>query len=444
MPHASWLSSLSKGERIDLEERVDRFHSSWQLDGPFAAEPFLPPPRCRHRPMVLAEVVLTDMGLRAKAGLRVRTEDYTARHPKELSFALVDLLAEEHSLRCTYDRPPQLEEYRFRFPRQFDGLAATIRARSVSGKAARGSPPHRPGSAARDGCPTPLASSGTLGYQMVRRIGAGAFGEVFEAVAPGGVRVAVKRTRRPLDHPATRVELAALHALRELSHPFLLQPHAYWTTRRHLYVAMELADGSLEGEIAAHLSGGRPGVPAAALVPFVEQAAAALDLLHAHGIAHRDVKPANLLTQRGYVKLADFGLARKQAAPMDGGQEPTGTPLFMAPEVWLGRVGYASDRFSLAATYLTARCGRQYARWLDGQGRADPVPDVARLLDHLPAAERAAVARGLDPNPDGRYPTCAAFARAVREATTPAGWFDRLAGRLTAAVRGRAGVDARR
>lgn len=370
MDKASWLSQLSQCEREDLETRVDEFFASWTRDRPFHADTFLPPDESPHRSAVLIELVMTDMEQRAKARLPFRVEDYLGKHPTDLTPVQVFLITEEYAIRCQYGgRAPRLDEYRFRFPQHFASVAERIKSRSPRGTADQpGAPPQAP-PARRPEAPEGRRLRGT-GYRVVRTIGKGMFGEVYEAVAPGGMRVALKRSFHPLDHPATRMEVDALEALRTLSHPFLLIPHAYWASPKGLFIAMELAERNLQEEIIAHLKCGRPGVPAAELVPLVGQAAAALDFLHARGIVHRDVKPQNLLLSQGYLKLADFGLARRLDGPAERGVGPVGTPLFMAPEAWCGAAVRASDQFSLAASYVLVRHGRQYFQWLKGEDLA--------------------------------------------------------------------------
>src|SRR5947209_895418 len=66
------------------------------------------------------------------------------------------------------------------------------------------------------------------GSTLLQRLGAGQFGEVYRALAPGGVEVAVKRIFRSVDDEASRRELHALELIRSLRHPFLLQTQAFW------------------------------------------------------------------------------------------------------------------------------------------------------------------------------------------------------------------------
>lgn len=144
---------------------------------------------------------------------------------------------------------------------------------------------------------TPAPAMGR--YRPVRRLGTGSFGEVWEAVGPDGTRRAVKRVW------AAEQEARALEVCRQLRHPFLIVVVEHFREADgSLCVVMELADGSL-----ADLAG-EDGVPLGQLLPLVREAADALDYLHAEGVLHRDVKPANLLLMAGHVKVADFGLAR--------------------------------------------------------------------------------------------------------------------------------------
>jgi serine/threonine protein kinase len=268
--------------------------------------------------------------------------------------------------------------------------------------------------------PDPEVLPAGVPYRLLRRLGAGAYGEVFEAEAPGGFHVAVKRILRSAGHPASQGEEEALKVMKAMSHPFLVQTHAYWVFRDRLVIVMELADGSLAGEVERHKAEGRPGVPPEELVPFFEQAAEALDYLHGQRVTHRDLKPENLLLLKGYAKVADFGLARGHEHEQTRLTAEVGTPLYMAPEVWKRNYSRHSDQYSLAATYVAARLGRpvfEAESVYDAMMRhIQDTPD----LDPLPPAEQEVLQRALAKRPDDRYPSCAAFAAALRDAAFPA------------------------
>jgi formylglycine-generating enzyme required for sulfatase activity len=271
-------------------------------------------------------------------------------------------------------------------------------------------PPPPPASPPLDVLPADLK------YKLIRLIGYGNFGEVYEAEAPGGVRVAVKRILRTIDHPTGQSELAALEAMKTLSHPFLLQTQAYWVYRDQLIIVMELAEGSLDDRMEFFRKQGRSGIPPEELIPYFLQAAEALDYLHSLNVSHRDIKPQNLLYLKGYAKVADFGLARVHRHTQTTVGQLMGTPMYMAPEAWGMKISLHSDQYSLAATYVTARLGR-------GMFPSELVYELAMYhleqapdLNPLGEAEQAVLARALAKNPDDRYPSCRAFVEALRDA----------------------------
>ena len=261
----------------------------------------------------------------------------------------------------------------------------------------------------------PLATR--RGYTVLRKLGDGSYGDVYEARAPGGFRVAIKQLRR--SGASNQGEIESLEAMKAMSHPFLVQMHAYWVEEDSLEIVMELAAGSLAGRLEHHVGKGRTGVPTEELIPYFEQAGEALDYLHAQKVSHRDVKPENLLLLKGYAKVADFGLAREHEHNTTQVATEQGTPLYMAPEVWARKVSLHSDQYSLASTYVMARLGR---RLFQGKNlfelayqHSNETPD----LEPLPLPEQKVLLKALSKEPDGRYPSCSAFAKALRTAVFP-------------------------
>jgi serine/threonine protein kinase len=467
---------LSDDDAADARDRVSRFRAAWKPDGSGGMARYLPPAGAAHRLAVLVGVAVADMERRAAAGLPFRVDTYTARFPKDLikDRPPVEMLAAEYRLRHQHGDRPDLREYRERFPARYDELTRALQAQhglarptaadvpppdesGVTRRAERIVPPADVGGTrAADRAPEPGTGGrkSTLGdsrspakigdlvvthggnvdatpvrgtgkstilpndapYELVRKLGEGAFGEVFEALAPGGVRVAVKRISRNVDHPASLAERDALEVVKNLSHPYLLKTNAYWVFDDRLVIVMELADGSLADRAAYHQSQGRMGVPPEELIPLFEQAAEALDYLHSQNVSHRDIKPENILILKKYAKVADFGLARTQEHAMSMVGQTVGTPAYMAPEMWQQKVSLRSDQYSLAATYVRCRLGRNLFDTTVliemASFHIHETPDLAPLS----AAEQAVLLKALEKNPDDRYGSCAEFAKALRAA----------------------------
>jgi serine/threonine protein kinase len=252
---------------------------------------------------------------------------------------------------------------------------------------------------------------------MLQRIGAGTFGEVWKAEAPGGTEVAVKIIRRPFDAREAQQELEALEHVKRLRHPYLVQTQAFWVVQDRVHIVLELADTSLKDLAAQRRQKGQDALPAADLLRYFGEAAEALDFLYDNGMHHRDIKPANILVLGGHAKLADFGLARPLPANISLADVTTsGTPAYMPPEVWHGRTSRHSDQWSLAATYAELRLGRPLLGGLDL-----PTVMARRVmgdidLSPLPAAEQQVLRKALATDTHGRYGSCREFVRELEQA----------------------------
>ena len=186
-----------------------------------------------------------------------------------------------------------------------------------------------------------------------------------------------------------------------------------------LVIVMELADRSLHDLLCECRDAGLPGVPRAELLRYFEETAEVLDLLNQeHGLQHLDVKPRNLFLVGRHVKVGDFGLVNS-LAEMSGStpsalQVGAGTPLYAAPESFLGKITLYTDQYSLAITYhelLTGAppfLGKNFRQVALQHMQAEPD------LGQLPAADRIALARALAKDPTRRFPSCSAFVEALR------------------------------
>jgi serine/threonine protein kinase len=250
------------------------------------------------------------------------------------------------------------------------------------------------------------------GYQLVRFLGRGGWGEVWKAEQPDGSAVALKFL--PCDSQlAAAQEIRALQSIRQLQHPNLIRIESIWASAGHVVIAMELAEGSLFDLMDIYRADYGSCIFPQHLCYYLSQAAAALDFLNARqhflngrrvAVRHCDVKPSNLLILNGQIKLADFSLAAQVASPM-GYHRRVGTLNYTAPELFQGRLSDRSDQYSLGVTYCELRGGRLPFPETPANAGKDyvrPAPNLSMLTP----AEAAVMARALSPVPQDRWPSC--------------------------------------
>lgn len=410
-----------------LKSLIDRFAQAWKQTQPSGPEPiltaFLPPPEHALRAPALLELVQLDLEMRWQLGRGCALESYLEKYP-ELGPAgklPATLVIAEYRLRHQYADQPPLEFYQKRFPRQFAELKQWVdQQASPTDEAVVATSAQEPVVVA-----APLATTQRElvpiggGYRLLKRIGAGSFGEVWSAEAPGGVAAAVKIITRPLDHQEAQRELQSLELIKGLRHPFLLQTQAYASLEDRLMIVMELADGSLQDRLKQCRQQGLPGIPLPELLTIFREACEALDFLHAHHVQHRDIKPANILLLQGHAKVADFGLARLQEGRQSVTATSSGTPTYMAPEIWRGKVNPSSDQYSLAITYAELRLNRRLFTGKDMIALMYQHMQETPDLSPLPEAEQRVIHRAIAKQPEDRYPSCLDFMRELEQTHLP-------------------------
>jgi len=254
------------------------------------------------------------------------------------------------------------------------------------------------------------------GYTLVERIGAGGYGEVWLAHAPGGLTKAVKFIFGFHNEKRAASELHSLEKIKQVRHPFLLSLERIEVLEGRLVIVTELADGSLKDRFDQSVQNGLPGIPREELLGYLRDSADALDYLSdKHSLQHLDVKPENLLLLAGHIKVADFGLVKEiqeTQASLVGGM----TPLYSAPEVFQGLPTSFSDQYSLAVLFQEMLTGTLP---FDGATAAELTLQHMHdepNLSPLPLADRYVLARALSKNPQQRYPSCRDLVQALFKA----------------------------
>jgi serine/threonine-protein kinase len=270
---------------------------------------------------------------------------------------------------------------------------------------------------------------GTPGYRLVREVGRGGMGVVYEAVRESdGLTVALKMfgpqsppTRKQVDRFRREADI-----LRQIDHPNVVRYLDSGEGEGVIWVVLEFVKGTDAGRRVDER--GPMPVPAAARVAMN----ILTGLAHAHGLGfvHRDVKPSNVMLaelggrKRG-VKLTDFGLARVYEDSRLSGLTLTGdmggTPAFMPPEQILDfrNVGPAADVYGAAATLYYLLCGKYVFDFTDDQVQGfglilegEPVPLRDRRPE-VPEGLAAAVHQCLAKDPAERPPSATAFAEGL-------------------------------
>jgi carbon catabolite-derepressing protein kinase len=249
-------------------------------------------------------------------------------------------------------------------------------------------------------------------YELGRLLGRGTFAKVYLArPVAGGEPVAVKVIDKAqvlgTAGMAPRV-LREVTAMRRLCHPNVLRLHEVLATRARIYLVMELAPG---GELLSRLAAlPQRRLPERAARRVFAQLVDALAYCHARGVAHRDVKPQNvLLDGDGSLKVSDFGLSALPDSLRDDGSLHTacGTPAYTAPEVLRRKAydGAKADAWSAGVILFVLLAGRLpfddaniAAMFRKAQRREFEFPPwvsppacrlVSRLLDPNPATRLA-------------------------------------------------------
>jgi serine/threonine protein kinase len=392
--------NLSRDQLRTIDSSCDAFERQWQQGASPRIEDQLSTAVELVRPLLLAELLRTELEWRCRRGQQPAAADYRDRFPS-----------------CASQIDAWLSEAQ--------AAARAIAALAAADTGVTPQPTHvGPAAPPPPTLDDPPPSRTMLGeYELLEPLGAGGMGEVWKARHRKlGKLVAIKLlpAHKDKDHAqqATARFLREMKAVGQLDHPNVVEAYDAGEQDGRVYLVMKLVEGV---DLSRHLKQSGPMTVTEAC-DSARQVAQGLDYLHRQGLVHRDIKPSNLIrTPDGTVKILDLGLARWHDNSCDDLTEtgrPMGTPEYMAPEqiTSAAEVDIRADLYSLGATlfhWLTGRAPFAHHTGLFQKCDAhknEPPPDLCSLRPDVPAELGALVNQLLAKKPSDRPQTPAEVA----------------------------------
>ncbi len=268
------------------------------------------------------------------------------------------------------------------------------------------------------------------GYLLEEQIGRGGMAVVFRARDERlGRQVALKILSPALsaDNAFRQRFIGESRAAAAVDDPHIIPVFEAGEASGVLFIAMRYVPG---GDVRTLLDQSGP-LPPERAAGILGQVASALDNAHAHGLVHRDVKPANMLLgsvagpdQPDHIYLSDFGLSKHALAStgLTSTGQFLGTLDYVAPEQIEGRPADGSaDQYALACAAFEILSGAPPFRRDQGMAVmyaqvSEPPPALSQRRPGLPPAADAVLARALAKAPADRFGSCREFVAALREA----------------------------
>eukprot|EP00656_Telonema_subtile_P008599 TRINITY_DN14010_c0_g1_i2.p1 TRINITY_DN14010_c0_g1~~TRINITY_DN14010_c0_g1_i2.p1 ORF type:complete len:682 (-),score=265.15 TRINITY_DN14010_c0_g1_i2:192-2237(-) len=173
-------------------------------------------------------------------------------------------------------------------------------------------------------------------YKKIKRLGEGAFGVCFVVQNSAGKRLAMKEVSiESIGAQERDKAFEEARLLKSLCHPNVIAFQEFFVAKGKLFIIMDYASGGdLGGRIAQRKSSRAGPFPEEEVCVWLVQILMGVKYLHDQKILHRDLKPQNIfLTNKGVVKLGDFGIAKVLESTRAYARTQIGTPFYISPEI---------------------------------------------------------------------------------------------------------------
>jgi len=261
-------------------------------------------------------------------------------------------------------------------------------------------------------------------YEIVKELGQGAMGIVYEAMDPKiNRRLAIKTIRFSDEFEEKRVKEVKERFLKEaeiagqLSHPSIVSIYDVGEDYDLTYLAMEFLTGS---DLVQYCEKGSL-LPLKKVLQVVNETADALDYAHNNGVIHRDVKPANImLLKNGKISVTDFGIAKAVSSSQTKSGVVLGTPNYMSPEQINGQqIDGRSDIFALGVVLFELLTGQVPFRGKNMTNLLYNItqarhPSVREINPKVPKACEQIIDKALAKSPDKRFQRAGEFANYLK------------------------------
>lgn len=266
-------------------------------------------------------------------------------------------------------------------------------------------------------------------YKILREIGRGAMGVVYEGYDPIIKRkVAIKIIKKDLSVSESVANEIYIRFGREaevagqIQHPNVITIYEMGVEGDQKYIVMEYIEGDDLKKQMTQMSREKRLLPLEEILKIANATCSALHAIHEKKIVHRDIKPSNILiTKEKNIKLTDFGIARLPDSSLTGDETMIGTPHYMSPEQFDNRqVDGRSDEFSLAVVLYELLTGEKpfvgdtLPIIMNKVLKVEPLPP-SDLNILLPKELDEVIMKAMSKNPNDRYPNIDEFAKALND-----------------------------